>query len=621
VPQPQNGDFQIQIKIEKYYEFDWIKSVHGFVRMPDQNQKDAVADSNADSGFSSKTAEEEFFEDSEDFDKDTDSELNENMIGRCNALLIRNHRINFYDDMEGPSRETSALAYELFDRYGRLRLEFKDHPIKKGSGIWRDGLDIGPILLIEEIHIEKPYRRRSIGQKVVLAVLEEMRSKSEPFVALTQPGVIRRDYGKLKENLTDEESKWFFAEELRVSIAFWRAVGFRRIGSSSWFGLASAVDHPCHTLSASEDYDPPMSSNLFYPAMDSLLADIATMEDSESLERAKQAFRDAPIPPNRTCDPLMDLLLIDMVIKDDKECVEKLEQAFEHVSINDPRCEARNNNGNTVLHIAAIKIKPKTVKWIMERITQLTSTRNWEQETPLEALQSHLETERTRLGSNSLSLNVPVSDRFEGFTKEMVVCLCLLSGQTNLSSIAFQRLTFGCTCGQCIQGFLSPRMRYALLCQAEVQHDLLLHEIDYESGNDFVESNEHVLRHVSHPSRENMKTNKSMRQGFANLCDHFATCLRDNKLPITTNILDALRNAGEWPPTSRNFLQRGGTVESVGSMMFELAMHQDELAGDGEHLEVFREEIEVFPECRNDHEFGFVSGMCGYKRVSNIRYV
>jgi hypothetical protein len=150
---------------------------------------------------------------------------------------------------------------------------------------------------------------------------------------------------------------------------------------------------------------------------------------------------------------------------------------------------------------------------------------------------------------------------------------------------------------------------------------MLNYDIDSVSGNEYIQWNELGLRYVPYPIRENMKTNKSMRQGFANLCHHFATCLRSNKLPTTTNILDALQNANEWPPTSRNFLLRGGTVVSVGSMLFESAMHQDELAGDGFHLDVYKGNIEVLPECRNDYEFGFVSGMCGYKRVSNIGYV
>jgi hypothetical protein len=56
-------------------------------------------------------------------------------------------------------------------------------------------------------------------------------------------------------------------------------------------------------------------------------------------------------------------------------------------------------------------------------------------------------------------------------------------------------------------------------------------------------------------------------------------------------------------------------------MLFKQAMEQDWLAGDGQFLEDYEDEILKLPECRNDHEFGFVSGMCGYKRVGQIEYI
>ena len=63
-------------------------------------------------------------------------------------------------------------------------------------------------------------------------------------------------------------------------------------------------------------------------------------------------------------------------------------------------------------------------------------------------------------------------------------------------------------------------------------------------------------------------------------------------------MLFALNYAKEWPPATKNFLQRGGSVASVGSMIFEAAMSQDELSGDGMHDEVYEEEIAELPECR-----------------------
>jgi hypothetical protein len=77
-------------------------------------------------------------------------------VAYCKAKLIRRNQMrdDFYGQMEPPSRETSMLAFDLFDRYGRLRSEFKTHPVIKGTGIWGQELDRGDMLLIEEVLVE-----------------------------------------------------------------------------------------------------------------------------------------------------------------------------------------------------------------------------------------------------------------------------------------------------------------------------------------------------------------------------------------------------------------------------------------------------------------------------------
>jgi hypothetical protein len=64
-----------------------------------------------------------------------------------------------------------------------------------------------------------------------------------------------------------------------------------------------------------------------------------------------------------------------------------------------------------------------------------------------------------------------------------------------------------------------------------------------------------------------------------------------------------------------------GSVEAVATMLFQRAVESDKLVGDSLHPETLSAEICRLPECRNDHEFGFVSGMCGYERVSAMDYV
>lgn len=54
--------------------------------------------------------------------------------------------------MEQPSQDLSSVAFRVFDRYGRLK-EFKDHPVRKGTGTWGSELDLGAIFVIEHIDI------------------------------------------------------------------------------------------------------------------------------------------------------------------------------------------------------------------------------------------------------------------------------------------------------------------------------------------------------------------------------------------------------------------------------------------------------------------------------------
>lgn len=48
--------------------------------------------------------------------------------------------------------------------------------------------------------------------------------------------------------------------------------------------------------------------------------------------------------------------------------------------------------------------------------------------------------------------------------------------------------------------------------------------------------------------------------------------------------------------------------------IIEASMSWDEWLGNKRYAQNSQEGIDELPPCRNDHEFAFVSGMCGYKR-------
>jgi hypothetical protein len=407
----------------------------------------------------------------------------------------------------------------------------------------------------------------------VRAMLEKVSNKTLDFIAIVRPddlhsALLSETCGGALPNREPSSGD--------ISKYFWRSLGFCRIGSSSWFGLASDPEHSCHHLAAENDYDSPLLSQSTFEV---------------ELEREMRAVLEGG---------------------SDNDYAEFLSRVWGDVPNNDQRWTYTDKKGNTVLHLAATSFKPASVQWILSREKLLLHQRNIQGETPLDSLLIRIEDDRTTLRFNELT--VDISDQFAGFDDSAVACIILLTDRVEVTDFDQQCLKYGCTCGQCISGFLSPRMQFVLECQADRWSDFLGEFI--EDGSFWIENNSSVLDFVPRRALDNLETYKSMRNGFLNLCNHIATCLRRNMVPSQPNVETVLREASEWPSTSKAFLQRGGTVGAVASMLFRRAMESDELAGDPLHLETFAQEIQQLPECRNDHEFGFVSGMCGYERVS-----
>ncbi|KAL8706517.1 MAG: hypothetical protein Q9201_000449 [Fulgogasparrea decipioides] len=235
---------------------------------------------------------------------------------------------------------------------------------------------------------------------------------------------------------------------------------------------------------------------------------------------------------------------------------------------------------------------------------QLRQQENYEGETPLELMEATLEERRVKMEVNLLT--IARSDDFGGYPSEHIACMVLLRNMKGASNLDLERLAYGCNCGQCISGFISPRLAYALICQSEIGGDMLSEEsVMTPDGHSWVEWNEHYLQHVQPAVKQNMRTNKSLRLGFAQFLGYIAHALNSKHLPTTARLVSIAEDMGEWPPHTRNFLQRGGRPISAVLACFDMAMNQDRYLGDGEHETVFGEEIEKFPKCRNDREFIF----------------
>jgi hypothetical protein len=407
-------------------------------------------------------------------------------------------------------------------------------------------------------------------------MLETVESGTLYYTAIVRPSALNGNElqcesaaGRTTTELTSED----------ISKSFWQSLGFRRIGSSSWFGFASDAKHPSRHLTRADDYELP------------------------------------EVPLGRL-DLRLQNDLIKALTSSDIDYAEVLSRLFDDVAKDDPRWKLTDADGNTVLHFAATKIRPISVQWILSQTTELLQQRNSDGETPLDALLAKLENIQTTDYYNLEAEDV--SDYFSGFSDAAVLCLMSLNGSNEGTDDEWQRLKYGCTCGRCISGFLSPRMRSALEYQAEILSDQLLEDIS--NGELWVANNSSCLYLFSHRLRNKLKASQRMRKGLVTLLGHIAACLQRNMIPSEYNVEMILRGARS--SSSERFLQRGGSVGAVATMLFRWAMESDELAGNPSHLrlEAFEAKICQVPACPNDHEFGFVSGMCGYERLSPIKY-
>ena len=61
----------------------------------------------------------------------------------------------------------NEFVQEIFDRWGRLKPEYRTHPIAKGTGIWGSELGQGNILILDEMRVlEDISQRQEIGIRV-----------------------------------------------------------------------------------------------------------------------------------------------------------------------------------------------------------------------------------------------------------------------------------------------------------------------------------------------------------------------------------------------------------------------------------------------------------------------
>jgi GNAT superfamily N-acetyltransferase len=561
----------------------------------------------------------------------------EQQVGGCDAKLLKRDGFgeNFWRRMGDLSEVKADLAFDLFDRYGRLNPEFYDNGVNRGTGVWgRDlELDEGYILLFDRIHVDSDHRRKGIGRELVSAILKKAKDRvmvNYDFFAIARPGILQSDIPPLKED--SPESRQAQRDAAKVALAFWHSMGFRRVGTSEWLAWKDSANHPSRQLAIEDDWERPYEDIALVPLSDEVVQALRMLEN--------------PV--------------------EDARCITVLANTFPG-DYQDGQWQMVDRLGNTLLHLAVLNSKPYVARFILSNVHRLADIRNKGGHTPLEALKNRLERLRTRHKIGWVILDT--SDMFEGFTASDIECLAVLENKDfyDISHLGPQQvaaivaatagqppapeishlptavirqmlhLKYGCTCGHCIGGFLSPRMKYSLLyVAAKIYHN---NEKDIDNGPEWMLYNDH-RRHFDylHRSvRENLKTNKLMREGLTNMFSHFAWCLWQDRIPTQSEVLNVYPDEYLSQEATETYLSRGGTVEAVANIIFRKTLYRDTLAGNPLNPEVpeteasssedevpkdeapidqaSEDEIYGLVPCRNDREFGCVAVACGYKII------
>ena len=495
------------------------------------------------------------------------------VLGHCKGHVIDREAIrqDFYSLMGGATRHTKELSGVLFDRWGNQKPEFSRH-VAKSQGVWGKELDKGPILLIESIYVHQRHRRNGVGRRLVYAIWLEalVRKKDLEFVLVRS----RLTDARGNQLVTNTATPQHMEMEKDVD-AFWTTLGFRRVGSTAFLGFTSNPSHLSKRLPAS------------YPGYTVDWRRPYCLNHSQTFKNQEYPY--SPSVRKQT----------------DEQTLEITQRRIDEIDNDDPRWKVVDRHGNTIIHIMAVD-KPKTLGWLLT-VPWLKSEhlrRNLEGETPSQYCRSLWEL--WRLGRDQNYEPILDAEVFEGYPRCAMACMTAFMSKKP-QGVKKKQMRFGCTCGNCIAGFLSPRVADTLIHYADKEF-VTLKRLDRKKRptqrDVSVPDNLEWVHYLPVELTEKVLNSKEMRQGFIKTLHYIAVALRMAQLPTTKAILyhAEIRDSS----AVKSYIGGAGMVKAALDMCLDYAIVENGFTGDGTHHRDYEKDFERFPECRNDHEYQLV---------------
>ncbi|KAJ5052155.1 uncharacterized protein L3040_001914 [Drepanopeziza brunnea f. sp. 'multigermtubi'] len=161
-------------------------------------------------------------------------------------------RANFLGLTSDLVDDTACMTTELFDERGH----FKAAVAQMGSGVWGDELSQGALLTIDMIWVDGDWRGQGVGTAVAARFVEAAHGwKADIRFVIVWPAELNISEFYHGPEVDKAARAAASHENVKRARRFWRKVGYRRIGHTSYFGDAVDPAHRMHGLAADDDWN------------------------------------------------------------------------------------------------------------------------------------------------------------------------------------------------------------------------------------------------------------------------------------------------------------------------------------------------------------------------------
>ncbi|RDB16562.1 hypothetical protein Hypma_002762 [Hypsizygus marmoreus] len=494
-------------------------------------------------------------------------------IGFLSAIrILRDFCVGrFHEVTDKNSQELQSFGWELFDRFGRVRSWLLEECNRRGTGCWGMELNSGALIHIMNISVEKQkYEHKGVGSWLIEKLLKSEHVKNIDNITCWPCPVGVRD-----------KAEWTALQNKQIS--FFRKNGFRRIGRTYFFGYSLDPSHPCHALTATAD------ANAKDHGFDTVETDTAET-DTLVLRFPVQS----------------DIII---VLSPDVSAILEAYHAKDPSSIHTP-----DSAGFTPIYVACARSNIFAVRTLLRLgvADDLLNANNKEGMTPLEKV----ETSSTAMRDFQQAM----TGSWDGHSDGLLTCEFLLKRALGLPTVYdteekyVKMRKWGCTCGACAGGWLSPRMRFRLECKAASMKDTmpLMMYLNFLQGEpvDFSESVPDPACDFL-PPRLHKAVLKTFYRGYLSIFEVIDEFLSHSPsdIPLTVAAIAQLASTREGVSF---YLSKGGKYEYALDAVTFIIEEQSDL-GDGTFEEEWAEDAEYngLPLCVNDMDFAMVRRLVG----------